>query len=80
MTPEPSRRASRNSLGKDGGMGRWRQFQAEGTIKKREITRCLQETFQSGGSLEREGAERQGMGLRCGRATPGDSLYPRLSR
>lgn len=67
VTPEPSRRASRNSLGKDGGVGTGKLFQAEGIIKKREITKCHQKTFQCGCSLEHEGTERHGVGPRCDR-------------
>lgn len=70
VTPDPSRRTTRISRGKDGEESRWKIFQAEGTINKREITRCLQETFQSGCILEHEGAERHGIGLRCGWPKP----------
>ena len=55
-----------SSLGKDRGMGRWRLFQAKETIEKREITRCLQETSQSGCSLKCEDAERHGEGPMAG--------------
>lgn len=43
------------------------KFQAEGTIKKREITKRHQKTFQCGCSLEHEGTERHGVGPRCDR-------------
>ena len=68
-----------SSLGKDRGMGRWRLLQAEETMEKREITRHLQETSQSGCSLKREDAERHGEGLIHGRARPRDSQYVQLS-
>lgn len=43
-----------------------RIYRAERTIKKREITKCLRENFQSGHNRGHEGTERHEGAQRCG--------------